>query len=181
MPSWACSLRASALGDEGLRIAEAVDHLGEPHDCLVGDWCADPPPRRPPQGAPPARTGRGHSVRTWTSRAGSPGRLQPWVRHILSRARADAVPLLTQAMEQSDCWEEPIFRRSVVSPWGRRICWPAAWRRRTPSPSARWRSPVSTRNVATRRMPYVSSARLPRSAIPQRSRWPKPTTGRPSP
>ena len=32
----------------------------EPHDCLVGDRSAVPPPRRPAQGTPPARTGRGH-------------------------------------------------------------------------------------------------------------------------
>ena len=50
----------SALGDEGLRIAEAVAHPGEPDVCLVGDRSAGPPPRRPAQGAPPARTGRGH-------------------------------------------------------------------------------------------------------------------------
>ena len=41
------------------------------------------------------------------------------------------MPLLTQAMEQSTATERVHFRRSVVSPWGRRICWPAAWRRRT--------------------------------------------------
>ena len=38
------------------------------------------------------------------------------------------------------------------------VCWLAAWRRRRPSPSGRWGSPVSMRNVATRRMPCASSA-----------------------
>ena len=37
-----------------------------------------------------------------------------------------------------------------------------------PSPSVRWRSPVRTRNGATRRMPYTSSATLRRGASPQR-------------
>ena len=32
----------------------------EPHVCLLGDRSAGPPPGRPAQGAPPARTGRGH-------------------------------------------------------------------------------------------------------------------------
>ena len=36
-----------------------------------------------------------------------------------------------------------------------------------PSPSGRWRSPVRTRNGATRRMPCASSARLRRSASPR--------------
>ena len=49
-----------ALGEEGLRIAEAVAHPASLHVCLVGDRSAGPPPRRPAQGAPPARTGRGH-------------------------------------------------------------------------------------------------------------------------
>ena len=52
-----------ALGDEGLRIAEAVDHPGSLDGCLLGGWSAGPPPRRPAQGAPPARTGRGHLSR----------------------------------------------------------------------------------------------------------------------
>ena len=49
-----------ALGEEGLRIAEAVDHPGKPHGCLLGDRSAVPPPRRSAQGTPPARTGHGH-------------------------------------------------------------------------------------------------------------------------
>src|SRR5439155_21286754 len=35
----------SALGDEGLRIAEAVASPPEPHECLAGDWFALLPPR----------------------------------------------------------------------------------------------------------------------------------------
>ena len=49
-----------ALGEEGLRIAEAVAHPGSLMFASVGDRSAGPPPRRPAQGAPPARTGRGH-------------------------------------------------------------------------------------------------------------------------
>ena len=50
----------SAFGEEGLRIAEAVAHPASLMMRLLGDWSAGPPPRRPAQGAPPARTGRGH-------------------------------------------------------------------------------------------------------------------------
>jgi class 3 adenylate cyclase/tetratricopeptide (TPR) repeat protein len=49
-------------------------------------------------------------------------------------------------------------RRSVVSPWERCRCWLAVWRKRTPSPNGRWRSPVRTRNAVTKRMPCASSA-----------------------
>ena len=100
----------------------------------------------------------------------------PWMAAALGAAYtlggrvADAMPLLTQAMEQTSCnGNGRAIRRSVVSLWVRRICWPAAWRRRRPSPSGRWRSPVRTRNAATRRMPCASSARLPRIALPRTS------------
>ena len=50
---------------------------------------------------------------------------------------ADAVPLLTQALEQATGnGNEQTPRRSVVSPWERHRCWLATWRRRTPSPSS---------------------------------------------
>ena len=73
----------------------------EPHDCLVGGWSAGPPPRRPAQGTPPARTGRGHLS------GSGPAILFPQMAaalgaaYTLSGRVADAVPLLTQAMEQS--------------------------------------------------------------------------------
>ena len=73
----------------------------EPHVGLLGDRSAVPPPRRPAQGAPPARTGRGHLS----------GRRPPGLFPqdgcglgcgVYPGGRvADAVPLLTQAMEQT--------------------------------------------------------------------------------
>ena len=82
---------------------------------------------------------------------------------------ADAVPLLTQAMEQTTATETVVFRRSVASPWGRRTAGWIAWRRRTPSPSVHWHMPVRTRNAATRRMPCASSATLRRGASLRRA------------
>jgi tetratricopeptide (TPR) repeat protein len=61
-----------ALGDEGLRIAEAVAHPGSLMLASWGDRSAGPPPRRPAQGAPPARTGRGP-----LSGRGPPGAVPP--------------------------------------------------------------------------------------------------------
>ena len=58
----------------------------------------------------------------------------------------DAVPLLTQAMEQALARERWIFTRSVVFPWGKRRWWLATSRRRRPSLSGLWRMPVNTRN-----------------------------------
>ena len=63
-------------------------------------------------------------------------------------------------LEQTIAMERVAFRRSVVSPWRRRRRGLAAWRRRTPSPSVRWRSPVRTRNAVTRRMPCASSGEI---------------------
>jgi hypothetical protein len=78
-------------------------------------------------------------------------------------------------------WRTNTSASPTTIPWGRRSCWPAARRRRMPSPSARWRSPVHTRNGATKRMPYASSARLRCSVSLRNAICPKRTTVRPSP
>ena len=171
-----------ALGEEGLRIAEAVDH---PASLMIASWGIGLLALRQgdlPRALPLLERAVGlcqdADLPVWFPRmAAALG-----AAYTLAGRVADAVPLLTQAMEQTHCdGNEWTIRRSVVSPWARRICWPAAWRRRTPSPSGRWRSPVRTRNGATRRMPCASSARLRRGASPRRSSRPKPTTARPSP
>ena len=54
----------------------------EPHVCLLGDRSAGPPPGRPAQGAPPARTGRGHLSGRGPPGSISPGWLRPWGRRI---------------------------------------------------------------------------------------------------
>ncbi len=127
----------SALGEEGLRIAEAVASPRKPHVCLVGDWSADPPPRQPAQGAPPARTGYGHL-------SGSrPPVLLPLdgcslgSAYNLSGRVADAVPLLTQAMEQTIAMETVTYQALCGLSLGDAYMLAAAWRRRTPSLSAR--------------------------------------------
>ena len=140
----------------------------EPHACLMGGWSAVPPPRRPAQGAPPARTGYGH-----LSGRGPPGLfpldgcgLGGGVHPGRARRRRHAAAHAGDGTDHCN-GNGQAFRRSVVSPWVRRRCWLAAWRRHTPSPSVRWRSPVRTRNGATRRMPCASSATLRRGASPR--------------
>ena len=70
-----------ALGDEGLRIAEAVDH---PASLMVALWGIGLLALR--QGDLPRALPRLErawtSVRSWTCRAGFPGWLRPWVRPI---------------------------------------------------------------------------------------------------
>ena len=51
------------------------------------------------------------------------------------------------------------FRRSVVSPWGRRMLLAGRLEEAHALAERRWHSPVRTRNVAIRRMPCASSAR----------------------
>ena len=166
-----------ALGEEGLRIAEAVDSPREPHVWPRGGSVCWPSARATCPGRSPGSNGPWASVRTRTSRSISLRWLRPWVRRI---PWPGASPTPCRCSRRR--WNRPLqrtglaFRRSVVSPWGRRRCWPAAWRRRTPSPSGRWHSPVRTRNAATRRMPCASSATLRRGASLRRSNRPKPTT-----
>ena len=61
------------LGDEGLQIAEAVDHPASLMIGLLGDRSPVAPPRRPAQGTPPARTRRGHLSARSTCRSIFPG------------------------------------------------------------------------------------------------------------
>ena len=70
---------------QGPRGRRAPDCRGgcsprEPHACLLGDRSAGPPPRRPAQGAPPARTGHGHLSGRGPPGSCSPGWLRPWGR-----------------------------------------------------------------------------------------------------
>ena len=73
-----------ALGEEGLRIAEAADHPGSLMFAYYGVPSAVPPPGDLLR-ARPSSNGLWAFVRTWTSWAGSPGWLRPWVRRILYR------------------------------------------------------------------------------------------------
>jgi tetratricopeptide (TPR) repeat protein len=53
-----------ALGEEGIRIAEGVDHPASLMFASWGGWSSGLPPRRPAQGIPLARTSRGHLSRS---------------------------------------------------------------------------------------------------------------------
>ena len=160
----------SALGEEGLRIAEAVAHPESLHAGRLGDRSAVPPPRGSVQGAPPARTGRGPLC----TRPDLP-RLFPMDRRGLGRG---VYPGGTQCRRPAAAeaglerslghGRASMSRCSCVVAWARPSCWPAVWRRRTPWPSRPWHSPVRTMNAATRPMPCASWARSPRIAIPRR-------------
>ena len=158
--------------EEGLRIAEAAAH---PASLIMpcGGSVAGPSPRRPAEGPAAARTRLG--LCQDMDRRGPSGQF-PRITAALGAAYtldgrvAEAVRLLARALEQTLPDQRWPLRRSVFSRWGRHSCGRVAWRRRTPTPSAPWRLPVSTRNGATRRMPCGSLARLPRSATPRRSR-----------
>ena len=169
MLSWARSLRAVPSGKKGSRLPRRWHH---PASLMLASWglvCCPSAKATCPRHSP-ARTGHGH-----LSGHGPPG-LFPLDGCGLGRGVypggriTDAVPLLTQALEQTTAHgKRVVTRRSVVCPWGRRSCWLAVWRRRTPLPSVPWRLPARTRNAATRRMPCASSAILRRGAIPRRA------------
>ena len=59
MPSLGTFAEGTTLGEEGLRIAEAVAHPGSLMCAYLRDRSAVPSPRRPAQGTPCARTGLG--------------------------------------------------------------------------------------------------------------------------
>jgi tetratricopeptide (TPR) repeat protein len=146
----------SVLGDEGLQIAEAVAHPGSLMAASLG-------------------------IGLLSLRHGDLPRALPRLERAIGICQDADLPYRCSRRHWNRRlqrkWES--IRRSVVFPWGRRICWPAAGRRHTPSPSGRWRMPVRTRNAATKPMPCASSATLRRGAIPPRAHRPKPTTGRP--
>ena len=165
----------SFLGKEGLQIAEAVAHPGSLMLALLWDWFACPSAKATCAGLLP-QLERAMGICQdadlpvyFPRMAAALG-----AAYTLDGRVADAVPLLTQTMEQTYCnGKSRHFRRSVVSLWERRICWLATWRRRTPLLSGHWRSLVGIKNVATRRMPCASSARLLRGVSPRRARWPE--------
>jgi lipopolysaccharide biosynthesis regulator YciM len=89
------------------------------------------------------------------------------VAYTLAGRVTDAMPLLTQAMEWTRATDIGVYQTLCSLSLGEAQVL-AAWRKRTPSLSVRWRSPVRARNVATRRMPYASWARSQRGTLPQR-------------
>ena len=134
MPSWARSPRA---GPRGRRAPDCRGGRSprEPHVMPIGGLVCWPSAKATCQGTPLLERAVGicqdADLPVWFPlMAATLG-----AAYTLAGRVADAVPLLTQAMEQTIATERVGFRRSVVSPWGRRICWPATWKRPTPSPS----------------------------------------------
>ena len=77
---------------------------------------------------------------------------------------ADAVPLLTQTMEQATTTEMEVDQALCSLSLGEAQVLAGRLEEAHALASGRWRMPVSTRNVATRRMPCASSATLRRGA-----------------
>ena len=170
-----------AFGDEGLRIAETVDHPGSLMWAYWGigllSLCQGDLHRALPLLERAVDLSHEADLPAYFPRmAAALG-----AAYALDERGADAVPLLTQALEQSTTTARAHYETLCSFPWGRPICWPIVWRRHRSSPSAHWRSPGSTRNVATRRTPSDSSARSTRIAILQKSPWLKLPTTKPWP
>ena len=172
----------SALGEEGLRIAEAVAH---PASLTAASWGIGLLALRQgdlPRALPLLERAMGICQEVdlpvfFPRVAAALG-----AAYTLSGRIADAVPLLTQAMEQTTAMEMVRLSGALSSlPGG------GAAAGRPPGGGARPRRadagarPCSTRNVATRRMPCASSARLRHGAHLQSMSRLKTTTARPSP
>ena len=169
-----------ASGKKGSGLPRAVAHPGA--SCMpIGGLVCWPSAKATCPGRSPCSNGPWASVRRRTSRS------FPWMAAALGAAYtldgrvADAVPLLTQALEQAmatGTWSA--IRRSVVSPWGGRSCWLAAWRRRTPLPSGaaltREHQERGNQAYALRLLGDIAARREP-PEIEQA----EPTTARPSP
>ena len=107
-----------ALGEEGLRIAEAAAHPAEPHDRLMGHGAAGPPPGRPARGAPRLERAVGiyqdAALPGWFPRMAAPlGAAYTLAGHV-----ADALPLLTQVMAQATATERVDFQARCRLPLG---------------------------------------------------------------
>ena len=117
LPSWGRLPRAWLYGEEALRIAEAVDHPDEPYHGVFRHWSARPPPGRPAQGTPSARTGRGICQDADMRSFVSPRWLRPWaVAYTLVRARRGRRAAAHAGVEQTTAMDRMVFSRSVVSP-----------------------------------------------------------------
>jgi tetratricopeptide (TPR) repeat protein len=123
-----------AFGEEGLWIAEAVAHPGSLMRASYGI------------GVLALRQGDLLRALPWLERAVSichevdlpayfPSiAIALGTTYTLGGRIADAVPLLTQAMEQSMAMERIAYQASCGLSLGEAHCWLAVWRRRRPSP-----------------------------------------------
>jgi class 3 adenylate cyclase/DNA-binding winged helix-turn-helix (wHTH) protein/tetratricopeptide (TPR) repeat protein len=168
-----------ALGEEGLRIAQVVNHPASLLFAYLGTGLLALRHGDLPR-ALPLSSGPWASVSAQTPRFVSPGWLRPWVRRTpWVGASPRRCRCSRRQWSRRSHWKAPAFRRPVVSPSGRPSCWRAAWGRRTPSPSALWRLPASTRNAGTRPMPCASLARSRHGVSLQSPIRPEITTKKP--
>ena len=151
-----------------LRGRRAADCRGggsprEPDGCLVGDRAAVPPPRRPAQGAPPARTGRGHlsgggpPVLFPLDGCGLGGGVYPGRARRRRRAAAHAGDGTSSGIRGRTA-----IRRSVSLSLGEAQLLAGRLEEAQALAEQALALPVSTRNGAIRPMPCGSSARLRR-------------------
>ena len=115
-----------ALGEEGLRIAEAVDHPGSLMWAYHGIGLLALRQGDLPRALPPLERAMGIcqdvDLPSFFPRVA-------WAlgaAYTLAGRIDDAVLLLTQAMKQVTAMERRASRHAVVSSWGRRRCWLAA-------------------------------------------------------
>ena len=130
MPSWERSPRGVPRGRRAADCRGGGMHPAA-DDGLSGGGPAVPPPGGPAQACPLLERAIGICQDAHLSSISPDGRNLGGGVYPGGRV-AEAVPLLEQAMEQSDCNGMGDSRRSVISAWGRRNCGPAAWRRRGP-------------------------------------------------
>ena len=99
---------------------------------LLGRWLSvSPPGGRCPR---PSRCSNGPRPlrRLRTSGSSSHGRCRLGAAYALAGRAAEALPLLEQAVEQAMAMRAMVDQALRSSGSARRICWPAAWTRRTP-------------------------------------------------
>ena len=115
-------------------------------------------------GRSPNSNGLWASIMKQTSRVSLGWLWPPWVQHSPERTVADAVPLLTQAMEQATAMEIVEDQARCRLSLGESHMLAGHLEEAHALSSGRWYSPVSIRNAATKRMPCAFSARLRRES-----------------
>ena len=170
-----------AMAEEGLRIAETVNHPFSLIERAMGSvWCICA--RGTCTGPSRCWSGPWVCARTGTFRSSCPGWPQPWAWRM---PWMGVSPRVWRWWNKGWSKRSPGADRGLWRPWSpasaRRICWLAAWKRRANAPRRRSISPASTSNAATRPGPCGSWARARRARRPQRSSPPPATTARPSP
>ena len=158
--------RSIAIGEEGVRIAETVNH---PFSRIGAYWGIGSVYLRKGdfhQAILLLEHGLGlsqvvHSPDWFTVIASALS-----LAYALSGRIAEALRLLEQAVAQG-AMRSHGSPRSGTPLSAKRTCWPVAWRRRVHRPGKPSRSPVPTRNEAARRGPCGCSATSPRMMRPQ--------------